>query len=418
MVRLFLLMSARPKHLASSRIRFMSLKLKSLPEDFEVEELTDFQLSDGPFSVYLLTKKSLGTPEAITAIQQRWNLSRQQISYGGLKDKHAVTRQWVTILRGPRRNLEQSHLSLVYQGQAPAPFTPQDIRGNRFAIMLRNLDPDRIDVMQAAAKQVSRDGLPNYFDDQRFGSVGESGEFIAKPWCLGDYERALWLALAEPNWHDRPNDREEKQILRQFWGRWPECKAALPRSSRRSIVTYLCDHPTDFRRAVALVRADLRSLYLAAFQSFLWNQILAACIADVVPPTQQFTLDLDSGPAICFRELSDAARQQLAACQLPLPSARLKFEPDDPLLPLYERVVRGEGLELREVRVKYPRDSFFSKGERSAVVLPADLQTQACPDHLAAGRAALQLRFDLPRGAYATMLVKRLTAAADAADSQ
>ena len=32
-----------------------------------------------------------------------------------------------------------------------------------------------------------------YFDDQRFGSVGESGEFIGRAWCLGNYERALWL---------------------------------------------------------------------------------------------------------------------------------------------------------------------------------------------------------------------------------
>lgn len=388
----------------------MSLKLKSQPEDFEVEEQTKFLIADGPFAVYLLTKRSLGTPEAITSIQQRWNLSRNQISYGGLKDKHAVTRQWVTIRNGPRRNLEQDNLSLIYQGQAAQPFTPHDITANRFGILLRNLDPGDIPMLLERAKLIARDGLPNYFDDQRFGSLGLSGEFIAKPWCLGDYERTLYLAIAEPNPHDRPQDREEKQILRSLWGQWPACKATLPRSSRRSIITYLCDHPTDFRRAVALIRQDLRSLYLAAFQSYLWNQILSESIRERVTPDRQYPLRLESGVANFFRELSDAERAELSELQLPLPSARLHFAENDPLAIRYERVAEQEGLALREMRVKFPRDSFFSKGERTAVVIPTGLQATSQPDDINVGRAALRLRFTLPRGSYATILVKRLTA--------
>ena len=43
-------------------------------------------------------------------------------------------------------------------------------------------------------------------------------------------------------------------------------------------MTFLCDHPTNFKRAVALIRSDLRSIYLAAFQSALWNQWLSKII--------------------------------------------------------------------------------------------------------------------------------------------
>src|SRR4051812_44034961 len=117
------------------------MKLKCLPEDFEVEELAEIALADGPFALYRLTKRSLGTPEAITAVQRRWQVLRRQISYGGMKDKHAVTRQWVTIHRGPRRDLKQDQLSLEYQGQVAAPFGPQQIAGNRFRIVLRDLTP-------------------------------------------------------------------------------------------------------------------------------------------------------------------------------------------------------------------------------------------------------------------------------------
>ena len=74
---------------------------------------------------------------------------------------------------------------------------------------MRNLTAEPAERIVALRDTLARDGVPNYFDDQRFGSLGASGEFIAKPWCLGDYERALWLALAEHNPHDRPGDRAE-----------------------------------------------------------------------------------------------------------------------------------------------------------------------------------------------------------------
>lgn len=391
-----------------ARIRSERMKLKTLPDDFEVEELSDFPLASGPFAVYLLTKRSLGTPEAITAIADRWNLSRRQISYGGLKDKHAVTRQWLTIHHGPRRDMKQEHFTLAYQGQSIREFGPHDIAANRFRVVMRNLTGSEADRIVALRDGLARDGVPNYFDDQRFGSLGESGEFIGKPWCLGDYERAVWLALAEPNPHDRPGDRAEKQTIRDYWGRWIECKAALPKSSRRSIVTYLCDHPTRFRDALALFRQDMRSLWLAAFQSDLWNLMLSAWLQERVESARLFRVELATANVPFYVELTDPERASLIETALPLPSARLHLEPG-PILTLYESVLADEGLSLRELRVKYPRDSFFSKGERPTIVIPRELKMHADEDDINSGRHRVTLQFVLPRGAYATIFVKRLT---------
>ena len=384
------------------------MKLKSLPDDFEVEELSDFPLKGGSFAVYLLTKKSLGTPEAITAVAARWNIPRHAISYGGLKDKHAVTRQWVTIQRGPRHDLKQEHFTLAYQGQSDRAFGPHDITANRFHVVMRNLTERAAADIVAQREAVARDGVPNYFDDQRFGSLGASGEFIAKPWCLGDYERALWLALAEANPHDRPGDKIEKELIRDLWGKWIECKAALPKSSRRSIVTYLCDHPTRFREALALMRQDMRSLWLAAFQSDIWNLILSAWLQQHVDQARLFSVPLATANVPFFSELADAERTLLAGTPLPLPSARLKLEPG-PILTLYEQVLADEGLSLRELRVKYPRDAFFSKGERAALLIPRELRIHSGDDDVYPGRSRVTMQFILPRGCYATILVKRLT---------
>jgi len=380
-------------------------KLKSRPEDFEVEEQTTFGLAEGPFSLYRLTKRGMGTPEAIGAIAERWRIPRRIISYGGLKDRHAVTHQWITIHKGPKRDLEQTGLRLVYQGATNRPFAAQDISGNAFRIVLRDLTESSAQQIVDHAAAIAEQGVPNYFDDQRFGSLGESGEFIARPWCLGDYERAFWLAIAEANPHDRPEDRRDKDLLRKHWGDWEILKGALPRSSRRSMVTFLCDHPTDFKRALALVRVDLRSLYLAAYQSDLWNRILAATLQEQLPAEslRSFTLATLQAPFPVV-----AASPELRELQLPLPAARATLEPG-PLLDLYEKVLGEQGMTLRELRVKYPRDSFFSKGERAALIRPSHVKAQAAADDLYGGRSKVTLQFDLPRGAYATILVKRLT---------
>ena len=385
------------------------MKLKSLPEDFEVEELSDFPLDGGPFAVYLLTKRSLGTPEAITAISSRWNFPRRVIGYGGLKDKHAVTRQWVTIHRGPRRDFREESLSLTYQGQANRPFGPQDITANRFQIVMRNLTDEAAQKVIAARTSLAEFGVPNFYDDQRFGSLGESGEFIGRPWCLGDYERALWLAIAEPNSHDRPNDRDEKEIIRRLWGDWVACKATLKKSSSRSIITYLVDHPERFRDAFALLRQDLRSLWLAAYQSDLWNRCLAARLGQSIPASRTFPVQLATSQVSFFTELTESETTELQGLALPLPSARLHLDPG-PLLDLYESILAEQGLALRELRVKYPRDSFFSKGERTAIVRPTEFKIgRQDADELNEGRHRLTLEFVLPRGSYATIVIKRLT---------
>ncbi|MDX1946791.1 MAG: tRNA pseudouridine(13) synthase TruD [Pirellulaceae bacterium] len=384
------------------------MKLKRTVGDFQVEEQVALAPRGGPFALYRLTKESLGTPEAIDAILRRWNLGRGQVAYAGLKDRHARTTQFVTIQGGPRQKLTQTNLELEYLGQTGRPIHARDIVANRFVVVLRDLTAGELAAASQALETIATSGLPNYFDDQRFGSLGESGEFIAKPWCLGDYERALWLALAEPNVHDTPDDRQQKQLLRDYWNDWPACKAKLDRSHRRSIVTYLADKPGDFRRALALVRQDLRSIWLAAFQSHLWNQILATRIRQVCPPEQLARQTIGRRELPFFTTLAPEQAGDLTRLALPLPSARLHLE-GTPLAVLYDQTLAAEGISLREIRVKYPRDSFFSKGERPAILRPGGVTSGAEPDELYADRQKLTLRFTLGRGSYATILVKRVS---------
>ncbi len=389
------------------------MKLKCTPEDFQVDERTEYPIGpEGSFAVYRLSKRGLTTPDAIDALARRWKLDRQKISYGGLKDRHALTSQYLTIFRGPRRELIQTNMSLKYLGQGIRPYKPTDISENAFSLVMRDMSEEETARAGRAAGHARADGIPNYFDDQRFGSVSSSGEFIGRAWIEENYERCLWLALAEPHPADRSGEKKEKQILRDLWGQWPECKAKLGRSHRRSIVTFLADRPGDFRGAWGCVRADLRGLYLSAFQSDLWNRIVTNIFRRVCRDEQLETIALKSGDIVFPAGLDGDQRAELARMFVPLPSTRIRVDPG-PLEKDITDTLAAMGLTLDQIKVKHHRDSFFSKGERALLVRPADLTYSEGADELYPGRRRFSLSFRLPRGSYATILVKRLTLVED-----
>jgi tRNA pseudouridine13 synthase len=389
------------------------MKLKRQPEDFRVEELPLVEGTDhGRFGFYRLTKRGVGTLEAIETIRRRWNLSGRQISYGGMKDRHAVTIQYLTILDGPAQGFREGGLDLEPVGRLTHPYGPNQFRGNRFTVVLRDLSTEKARAAKVALDELPRDGLPNYFDDQRFGSVGYDGDFIARAWLVGDHEKALRLAIAEPNPSDRPDARDEKAILRETWGHWAEAKAKLPRSHARSLVTYLVDHPTDFKGAFARVRRELRSLYFSAFQSHLWNLELARLIERTTLPDQRKMVEFKVANLPIHRGLDAEQAALLTAAQLPLPASRTPLPPEGPVRDAVLEVVAGFGLAWEDLRVKHLKDVFFSKGVRPALFFAQNLTQSTANDDLYPGRKKIELGFELPKGAYATLVVKRVTDAA------
>ena len=389
------------------------MKLKRQPDDFLVEELPMVSgAKEGKFGFYRLTKRGVGTLEAIEEIRRRWDLSSRQISYGGLKDRHAVTIQYLTIFNGPSRGYREGGVDLESVGRLDFPYGPNQFRGNRFTVVMRDLSAPGVEAAVRSLGQIPVDGLPNYFDDQRFGSVGFDGEFIGHAWLKGDHERALKLAIAGANPMDRPDVRAEKVILRETWGDWPEAKNRLPRSHARSLVTYLVDHPTDFRGAFARLRRELRSLYFSAYQSHLWNLCLARTIEASTRPDQRTAVAFKAAELPIHHGLDPDQAAHLRSAMVPLPATRTKLPDSGPIRDAALEVVAGQGLGWEDLRVKHLKDVFFSKGFRPALFFVDGLTHEAGPDPLYPGRRLLKLQFELLKGAYATLVVKRVTDAA------
>jgi tRNA pseudouridine13 synthase len=385
------------------------MKVKQQPDDFRVEELTEVTPGNrGPFAFYRLHKRGWTTPDALAAIRRRWQIAPPRLSYGGLKDRHADTVQYLTIHHGPRRGLTHNAVTLEYVGQLDAPYSSRDILANRFHITLRDLSIEHAEYAAATAQTVARDGVPNYFDDQRFGSVTAGQEFVAKLMVLGQFEDALKLALTAPYEFDPAEEKRIKATLVECWGRWPECKERLPRSHARSLVDYLVHHPTDFRGALARMRPELQGLYLSAYQSHLWNRILAEHLAEIVPADRSAAINLRLGPVPVPTRLEDTQRSELQHLAIPLPAARSPLDPDAPWAGAARRVLAAEGLTWEALKIKGMRKPFFTRGERAALLIPQGLTVSSATDERHSGRSKLELAFDLPRGSYATMVVKRV----------
>ena len=104
--------------------------------------------------------------------------------------------------------------------------------------------------------------------------------------------------------------------------------------------------------------------------------------------------------------------QFLAQTELPLPSARTRLGDNDPRKSLVDAVLAEEGLTLDQMQVRGIREIYFSKGDRAVLCVPERMTWSTARDESRAGKEKLLLEFELPRGAYATLIVKRITGVA------
>jgi tRNA pseudouridine13 synthase len=167
----------------------------------------------------------------------------------------------------------------------------------------------------------------------------------------------------------------------------------------------------------------LRSIYLAAFQSYLWNRWVSNILGARIAPDQRTTIDSLCGPLNVPNATfdSDKSNFQLSNWYLPLPSGRQKQYPADTvdyLMPILEDLK----MEPHQIRLKFPRDTFFSRGDRAVWLEVKDIQHSFHEDEQNSSpnspRSRLDLHFSLPRGAYATMIVKYLTNQDTASDEE
>ncbi len=149
-------------------------------EDFEVEEIPAYEPSGSGEHLYLwVEKRGMGAEFFVRQIAKRLDLAPGDVGTAGLKDRHAVTRQYVSVPASAEPNLgrlDGDGIHLLRTGRHGNKLRPGHLRGNRFRILIRVADATREPQLQACLERIRSEGLPNYYGPQRFGRDGETAD--------------------------------------------------------------------------------------------------------------------------------------------------------------------------------------------------------------------------------------------------
>jgi tRNA pseudouridine13 synthase len=160
---------------------------KQSPRDFVVEEIPLYEFSgEGEHLILQVRKKNLTTNEMIGQIARYLGIKNKEIGYAGLKDKNAMTVQYISLHKKYEEALENFNfdgikiLSKTYHNNK---IRIGHLRGNRFYIKLKKVNPTSAAKIDEALKNIEAFGMPNFFGYQRFGKDGDNhilGEKRAK----------------------------------------------------------------------------------------------------------------------------------------------------------------------------------------------------------------------------------------------
>jgi tRNA pseudouridine13 synthase len=153
-------------------------QIKQTPEDFEVEEIPAYAPSgQGEFLYLWIEKRDMGAEYFIRQIARRLEISSGEIGSAGMKDRHAVTRQMISVPAAAADrlpHLEGEGIRLLKVDRHGNKLRPGHLRGNRFRIIIREVNPNSPEDLPLIAERIRSLGLPNFYGPQRFGRDGET----------------------------------------------------------------------------------------------------------------------------------------------------------------------------------------------------------------------------------------------------
>ena len=186
-------------------------RMRSVPEDFIVEEIDAFPASGaGEHLLLTVRKRGMNTGYAAKTIAQWAGVAESAIGYAGMKDRHALTTQrfsvWLPKKTAPEvASLHSDDLEPLDAHWHSRKLPRGAHAGNRFVLTLREVEGER-EAIDARLTAIAARGVPNYFGEQRFGRGGDN---IAKALAMfagrrvGRDERGFLLSAARAELFNR-----------------------------------------------------------------------------------------------------------------------------------------------------------------------------------------------------------------------
>jgi tRNA pseudouridine13 synthase len=153
-------------------------RIKQLPEDFEVEEIPAYEPCGTGEHLYLwVEKRAMGAAFFTRQVARRLGIAQGEVGTAGMKDRQAVTRQWVSVPDvGTDRlaELDGEGIRLLQVSRHSNKLKAGHLRGNRFSILIRDVTAAAGDRLPPLLAQLRARGVANYYGPQRFGREGDT----------------------------------------------------------------------------------------------------------------------------------------------------------------------------------------------------------------------------------------------------
>jgi tRNA pseudouridine13 synthase len=402
--------------------------LKDRAESFQVREISLYPVPDpeGRYTVLRVISRNWEQHELGDRLSRLLRLGPHALSWAGTKDRRAVAERLASF-RGlpPEGPLDLAGVEIVEAYRARDGLVLGHHFGNAFEVRVGGVDPGAADpvVRGILGELRAFGGIPNLFGLQRFGDVRPITHRVGQALVRGDVAGAVELYLAERTEDGDPRGNEARALyaahhdpvraLREF-----------PREFRfeRQLLDHLARGNSPARALRALSR-ELRQLFVHAYQAWLFNRYLTArwsaqlpfhepVVGDrllrvardgTVPGRDPVPVGSDNLPEA--RETVQRGRAVVAGPLLGFATPTLDGRPAELLGAILEReAIRPEQFRLPAV------PEVASEGTYRPILLP--VPPIACrPEengtaHEGSKDAALWFRFALPKGAYATVLLR------------
>ena len=380
----------------------IKISLKQRIEDFQVDEVVDFEVQDkGDFGVYLLKKWGATTWDVVGDLKKRLRRSYREISYVGIKDKQAITSQYITILHGPKKDLKGKNYLLKYLGQADRPIGRKNLRGNKFKIKIKVDGSLSTKSLYDEVDRVSRFGLVNYFDDQRFVSVDHTGRLAAKELVLKRYERALYQLLVYSSHYEAKRTKAFRECLEKNCGDFSRCLSYAPSSWEKKVISFLARNKssnTTYKKALSLVDKEYLFFLCNVYQSYLWNKVCLEFLnAKGILLLKVKGRIFDYG---FYLNLKEGTLNFLKETYIPLPGPKISV--NNELRELFNNILKKEGIPCIEALRTRIKGGVFKSSLRSVVVFPKIYSWEEVK------KGRWECEFFLPKGSYATLVIRRI----------
>lgn len=384
--------------------------VKSRCEDFIVEEIPAYPAcGDGDHLYFFLEKKGITTLDLLRKLGYATGRRDRDFGYAGLKDSRAITRQWFSLEHADEaqiRALDIPDVKVLKIGRHRNKIKLGHLSGNRFAIKLRQTPVDGRKQAEECLSVLLKRGVPNYFGVQRFGMRGDN-------WMLGraivadDAKEFLDQFCGRATSVDRDMvakardlyDRGQYELAAEVW-------PGFFRDNKRACRILAGGRPNAVRKAFESVDTKFTRLFISAYQSYLFNRVLAQRIQQI-DSLEVGDLAYKHINGAMFKVTDVEAEQKRVAGFEISPSGPLygyrMAETEGRIGQIEEEVLKAEGLQPEVFRT-IPEHKV--KGSRRPLRVPmTDFNIREGNDD--AGRYLL-LEFSMPSGAYATAVLREL----------